>query len=255
MAKHLLIVEDDPVNRIVVSAILESGGFTYAQASDGILALEELAREHFDLVLMDWHMPGMDGLEATRKLRSGAAGEANRNVPVIALTANAYAEDRRACFAAGMDDFLTKPVKVAHLLDTVNMWLQKATNAHAAAHLSSADDTQTRLVYDPSALESLPMVADGSDRSYVPKLLRQFAEVATGLVASAEASLAVRDLATLQRSVHSLKSSAAQVGALALADCAARIERELRAGQPPAADAAMRLRSEMERFTAVALAA
>ena len=81
-----------------------------------------LGRQIVDVVLMDWQMPDMDGLEVTRRLRAGKAGRFARVVPIIALTANAFAEDRAACLAAGMNDYLTKPVLLQNLLDAVYRW-------------------------------------------------------------------------------------------------------------------------------------
>jgi two-component system sensor histidine kinase BarA len=81
-----------------------------------------MSRQIFDLVLMDWQMPDMDGLEVTRRIRAGAAGRYGRVVPIVALTANAFAEDRVACLDAGMNDFLTKPVLAAKLAETARRW-------------------------------------------------------------------------------------------------------------------------------------
>ncbi|MGE5866521.1 MAG: ATP-binding protein, partial [Rhizobacter sp.] len=105
---RVLVVEDDPVNQAIVGSMLTNAGFDVQLANDGADALDHFAGERFDLVLMDWQMPDMDGLEVTRRLRAGAAGRAGLRVPIIALTANAFAEDRSACLAAGMNDFLTK---------------------------------------------------------------------------------------------------------------------------------------------------
>jgi two-component system sensor histidine kinase BarA len=78
---------------------------------------------------MDWQMPDMDGLEVTRRLRAGAAGARGRSVPIVAVTANAFAEDRAACLAAGMNDFLTKPVVSTLLVQTANRWINEARQA------------------------------------------------------------------------------------------------------------------------------
>ncbi|MCP5285842.1 MAG: response regulator [Burkholderiaceae bacterium] len=107
-AGHVLVVEDNAVNRLVVQAMLERLGMTVTLAPDGEQALEILAAQPIDLVLMDCQMPVMDGYEATRWIR--AAAHARAQVPVVALTANALAEDRQRCEAAGMDDYLSKPV-------------------------------------------------------------------------------------------------------------------------------------------------
>ena len=121
-AKHVLVVEDDPTNQMIVCSMLRNAGFRTSTANDGAEALALLGRQIVDVVLMDWQMPDMDGLEVTRRLRAGKAGRFARVVPIIALTANAFAEDRAACLAAGMNDYLTKPVLLQNLLDAVYRW-------------------------------------------------------------------------------------------------------------------------------------
>jgi two-component system sensor histidine kinase BarA len=121
--KHVLVVEDDRLNQTIVCTMLINAGYRTSTAYDGASALDLMGHEHFDLVLMDWQMPGMDGLEVTRRLRAGAAGRAGKVVPIVALTANAFAEDRAACLAAGMNDFLSKPVLAASLETAVARWV------------------------------------------------------------------------------------------------------------------------------------
>jgi signal transduction histidine kinase/ActR/RegA family two-component response regulator len=125
---RVLLVDDDAVNTMIAKQMLETADIEVHTASSGLDALNQLTRGGFDLVLMDWRMPDMDGLEATRRLRAGEAGERARLLPVVGLTANAYAEDRTACLAAGMNDVLVKPVGRMRLLQTV----QQALEAHAA---------------------------------------------------------------------------------------------------------------------------
>ncbi|MFT3954292.1 MAG: ATP-binding protein [Piscinibacter sp.] len=122
--RHVLVVEDDRVNQTIVCAMLRNAGYRTSTADDGAQALAMLACNDYDLVLMDWQMPDMDGLEVTRRLRSGEAGRHGRIVPIVALTANAFVEDRNACLASGMNDFLTKPVLAASLEATVGRWTQ-----------------------------------------------------------------------------------------------------------------------------------
>ncbi|WP_418317728.1 ATP-binding protein [Piscinibacter sakaiensis] len=121
-AKHVLVVEDDRLNQTIVCSMLHNAGYATTAADTGEQALELMARQTFDLVLMDWQMPEMDGLEVTRRIRGGEAGRYGRIVPIVALTANAFAEDRAACLAAGMNDFLTKPVLAAKLIETASRW-------------------------------------------------------------------------------------------------------------------------------------
>ena len=122
-AGRVLVVEDDPVNQTIVASMLTQAGFSVEVAADGYSALQIFGAMRFDLVLMDWQMPDMDGLEVTRRLRAGAAGGHGQTTPIVALTANAFAEDRAACLAAGMNDFLTKPVLADQLVRTVNRWI------------------------------------------------------------------------------------------------------------------------------------
>jgi CheY-like chemotaxis protein/anti-sigma regulatory factor (Ser/Thr protein kinase) len=111
----ILVAEDNVVNQTVIEAMLRQMGHRVRIVSTGTAALEALVKESFDVVLMDCNMPELDGLDATRALRDGAAGRRAIDVPVIALTANAMDGDRERCLAAGMNDFLAKPVSVAAL--------------------------------------------------------------------------------------------------------------------------------------------
>jgi signal transduction histidine kinase/CheY-like chemotaxis protein len=116
---RILVAEDNPFNQLVATAMLENIGATVRVAEHGGEALDLLRAEHFDCVLMDVQMPGMDGLEATRRIRADPALAHTR---VIAMTANAWDEDRRQCMAAGMDDFVTKPVDPQVLYRAVMRW-------------------------------------------------------------------------------------------------------------------------------------
>jgi len=117
---HVLIAEDNPVNQLVVQAMLAELGATCVIAANGREALQCLAAEAFDLVLMDMQMPELDGIGATRAWR--ALESPARRVPVIAMTANARHDESSACTAAGMDDFLTKPFNAAQLRAVLQTW-------------------------------------------------------------------------------------------------------------------------------------
>ena len=127
--EHLLVAEDNVVNQRVLLTQLRSLGFQAQAVGNGYEALEALAHGSFDLVLMDCHMPEMDGLDATRAIRAAEeqrpadAGEPPRRLPILALTADVLPENRVSCLEAGMDDFVTKPVRREHLLDVLGRWL------------------------------------------------------------------------------------------------------------------------------------
>jgi len=117
---HILLAEDNLVNQKLALMVLKKGKATVTLANNGQEALEQLAQEDFDLVLMDLQMPVLDGLEATRQVRAGAAGVRNPQIPIIAMTANAYKEDRSRCLEAGMNDFISKPFKKNTLFELIN---------------------------------------------------------------------------------------------------------------------------------------
>jgi signal transduction histidine kinase/BarA-like signal transduction histidine kinase len=119
----VLLVEDNELNQEVARALLEGAGLTVDLASDGQEAVDKVQARDYDLVLMDMQMPGMDGLEATRRIR---ASDQRADLPIIAMTANALDADREACLQAGMNDHVTKPIHPARLLDTLRQWIRPA---------------------------------------------------------------------------------------------------------------------------------
>ena len=125
---RILVAEDNAFNQIVTTAMLENVGASVRVASDGLEALGLLRSEAFDCVLMDVQMPVMDGLEATRRIRADPSIARTR---VIAMTANAWDEDRDQCLAAGMDDFVTKPVDPGLLYGTLARWCRVPVGAAA----------------------------------------------------------------------------------------------------------------------------
>jgi len=118
---RILLAEDDPVNQMVVSGMLEKLGCAVEIVEDGAAACRAVAERRYDLVFMDCHMPEMDGFEATRRIRARARGGSPR-LPIVALTADALAGDRERCLDSGMDDYMTKPVSSAQLAAAVRRW-------------------------------------------------------------------------------------------------------------------------------------
>lgn len=127
---HVLVVEDDPVNTMLAVEMLSSAGADVSTVETGAAALAHLKEHGSSVVLMDWHMPEMDGLETTRRIRRGEAGCAAQDVPVIGLTASAFTDDRDACLAAGMNHVLTKPIERLKLLQDVRLWADARATMH-----------------------------------------------------------------------------------------------------------------------------
>lgn len=118
---RILVAEDEPLNQEITLAMLADAGLQAEIAADGGKAVELVSSRYYDLILMDMQMPRMDGLEATRQIRRGSR---NSGVPIIAMTANAFASDRTRCIEAGMDDFVSKPVNPGNLFAIVLKWLE-----------------------------------------------------------------------------------------------------------------------------------
>lgn len=119
---RVLVVEDDPVNSMLACEVLNGVQAHAVAVESGEAALLYLKDHPVDIVLMDFRMPGMDGLETTRRIRAGEAGQASRSLPVLGLTANAYLEDRQQCLDAGMSDVLTKPIERRQLIQAIALW-------------------------------------------------------------------------------------------------------------------------------------
>lgn len=252
---HVLVVEDDVVSRDVAYQMLSHFGYRVSAVDGGHAALATVREVRVDLVFMDYRMLAMDGLETTRRLRAGEAGPSGRTVPIIALTAQAFVEDREACLAAGMNDFLTKPVVLDKLVAAIERWGRRAASHVAADQMpvvaqacAPADGPE---VFDHAVLAALPMVADGSQPSYGEVVLKMYFKSLPELLTSIRLAAGGGDTRTVQHIAHTLKSSSAAVGALALAACAAEAEAHLRAGHTTMSHLPVRFDTEFERLCAV----
>jgi CheY-like chemotaxis protein len=124
---RILLAEDNANNALLTRTLLEAEGHTVDTVEDGALAVEAMKTASYDLIFMDMRMPNMDGLEATRKIRT--LSNVSRTLPIIALTANAFDDDRNACFDSGMNDFMTKPVSAEELSEKVRDWTSDEAKA------------------------------------------------------------------------------------------------------------------------------
>ena len=246
---RILLAEDNLVNQQVFKGLLGHLGAAVTVADNGELALEQFRQGRFDLVLMDCQMPVMDGFEAVRRMRAWEQDEPGRSpVPIVALTANALAGDREACLAAGMSDYLAKPISMASLTRTLGHNLPDSWQEATSLQAPAAGQSDAAAAFDCSVVNALPMVADGSDVGFADQILELFVEGTKTALDAIDQAVRDRDLARLARSVHTLKSSAAQVGAMALSAEAARQELLLRAGAPAQANWPALLRQAFDGF-------
>lgn len=210
--RNVLLVEDNDVNALIAVEVLQRAGGCVVRAVSGEDALAAFSARAFDLVLMDLQMPGMDGYEATRRIRAWERAQDRRvAVPIVALTANALAGDAAACLACGMNDYLTKPVRPEQLLRLLRAppGLVAAEPASAqAAEPDAAEPLQP--VFEPAVLAALPMVADGSQPGYGKRVLALYLGGKERALDAIERALEQGDQRTLLRHVHTLKSSSAR---------------------------------------------
>jgi len=212
---HVLLAEDTPANTVIAQAFLRRLGHTNRHAANGQEALSFLRHEGFDLVLMDIEMPVMDGLEATRRLRAGEAGELNRFVPVLAMTAHALASYRDLCAEVGMSGFVPKPVSFQDLAEILAGQSASAPSTRAETTLRARPD----LVDLRTALSML-----GGHRALFDEVVGIFLADLPAKRQALSTSLEQGDLTTLRLTAHSLKSSCASVGAAPASRAAGNLE-------------------------------
>ena len=240
-AGRLLLVEDDPLNREVALDQLERLGLAADVAENGAQAVDLARATAYDLILMDMQMPVMDGLEATRCI---LALPGRQRTPIVAMTANAFAENRAACLAAGMVDHLSKPVDQAALRRSLARWLPAAPPA--ADHWPTVVDTGIGQVEPAAGNETAAgngllaalagdtgfdsacgLAALGGSADKYALLLRKYLEVHDGTVAAIGTALAAADPVRAKRLAHTLKGTAATLGLPATSAAAADLERAL----------------------------
>ena len=207
----ILLVEDNATNQAVGLEMLDRLGYSAALAVDGLAAVQAQREGLYDLILMDIQMPGMDGVEAARCIRALHSVQRPR---IVALTANAAAEDRQAYLDAGMDDHLAKPFEMRDLAAVI-------TRAFKARQTQETVPTDSAQVLDDAIRDSLKRQFG---QAFLERLDETYLRTAAPLVHAAGAALAAEDGPALQRAAHALKSSSANVGAVALSRLCAELE-------------------------------
>jgi len=200
---QVLLAEDQPVNQRVAMTYLQKLGLDVDVANNGQIAVQKALAKRYDLIFMDCQMPVMTGYDATRNIRAQQQGE---RTPIIALTAEGTSGERNTCLEVGMDDFLTKPLELERLVETLHRWLK----ANAP-------------VLDLNALEKLKTYVV-NNKSLTEALIEDFVSTAPGLVTAMQSASDAGNLEEIQSSAHALKSTSATLGATSLAGLCERIE-------------------------------
>jgi signal transduction histidine kinase/DNA-binding response OmpR family regulator/HPt (histidine-containing phosphotransfer) domain-containing protein len=253
---RILVAEDNPVNQDVATGILEHMGCRIVTAPNGAVAAQLMARERFDLVLMDCEMPELDGFEATRSIRQHESKATAKRTPIIALTAHALADIRLKCLEAGMDDFMTKPFDENQMSDALRRWighLERTPAAGAQAEAAQPAQAHPMLEESPidrSVLDNVSAFKGATGEILFRRVVSRFANTAPGLADSLREQFTAGNVEDIWRIAHSLKSSASALGANRLASRAGEIEH---AARETGLDAVQPLLPALDRELAAAL--
>ncbi|MEI6708640.1 MAG: response regulator [Methylococcales bacterium] len=226
--KKLLVVEDNKVNQKVIIGLLAKFQLVPDIADNGQLALDKLAHNVYDLVLMDCQMPVLDGYQATSELRGFEGNAGLTHQPVIALTANAIAGEREKCLAAGMDDYLTKPISQKSLADILARWL--SSPVLETKQLSTIENKQ-EITADSLWNKEAALNCLGGDEELLKGMIEAFFVEATIQLSELRQALDRNNLPDLANLAHTLKGSVSYFCAETAINCAAGLEHAARANQ------------------------
>jgi len=228
---RLLLAEDNPVNQEVAYAMMESLGFDVDIANNGKEAISMIKKKTYHLVFMDCQMPEMDGFAATKAIRIIEQSSDKPALPIIALTANAMDGDKELCLSAGMNDYLSKPVKKEQIAKTIMKWIEKTSNepkepVSEMEHTKQAELPNKDERLDNNALDAIRALRkrDGSPSDIFSKVVNLYIENSEVLLTEIKENIAADDIKALAASSHSLKSSSANVGAIKVVEICRTIE-------------------------------
>jgi CheY-like chemotaxis protein/HPt (histidine-containing phosphotransfer) domain-containing protein len=228
---NILLVEDNLINQQVALGFLQIQGYSVTVANNGKEALDAHAQGTFDLILMDCHMPEMDGFEATMEIRKRERLSNAKRVPIVALTANAMAQDRDECLNAGMDDHLAKPFSMQTMQEMLERWMPPAAPAEsrtAETTIALPFPKNGEEVIDREVLQQLGALRKNGKPDLLARTINLYLAESPKLIQKLKQAAASNDAPAIARSAHSLKSSSANVGATALSRYCADIEASAR---------------------------
>ncbi len=246
LSGRVLLVEDTFINQQVAMGILAKLGLRPDVANNGREGVEKSGERAYDLILMDVQMPEMDGFEATAELRRREISENLPRTPIIAMTAHALAGDRERCLEAGMDDYISKPVRQQTLEAMLRKWMTDDPTAHSPEPQISNEtalETGVEGILDADAVVILRTALEALPEAY-RDVLNSFLESVPRLHNDIRAAIEANDPKALELAAHSLKSNSATLGAMTLSKLAAEVEDLGRSGKT---DKATELLNEMER--------
>ncbi|MBY0510568.1 MAG: response regulator, partial [Rhodospirillaceae bacterium] len=229
--RHVLVLEDRLVNQTIIQRQLKKLHMTCTIAGNGIAGLDRLAAGHYDMVLCDCSMPEMNGYEFTRIVRQREQEKGgDAHLPIIAMTANAFREDMEKCFAAGMDDFISKPVTLLRLASVLSQWTPKTSNAEetqmTSGHTLDAPSASAPVSRHAPAVELpvLQRLLGSTDHAILADIVKEFIPCAQESWLDVQRAMAGQDAEALHAAAHGAKGEARNMGATVLGDLYEAVE-------------------------------
>ena len=217
---RILLVEDNEVNRKVAVRILEDAGFSVGQATDGFKAIEAVQTDDFSVVLMDVQMPGIDGFDTTRRIR-GFGGKFS-TIPIIAITAHALKGDKDKCINAGMNDYVSKPIRAEELIRMIDYWL--GIGESSGERIDVPVSAPNEVVFDFEHLQRMSL----GNENFKRDLLKTYFDDISKRISKLEEHITGKDYTHAGHEAHTIKGASYSVGARAAASIALALEEEIK---------------------------
>ena len=256
-AGHILVVDDNPTNRLVLKAILNKLGVQCDFVEDGQQAVDAITGGMApDLVLMDCQMPVLDGYQATLQIRRWETEHARPRLPIVALTASAFEDDRKHCREVGMDDFLAKPIDIEKLTATLGLWLPSDSEMPEAAEVAPVLQTAiTSQEVDSPVFDEETLLAQlGGDRELAKAIILSATDDIPNYFDQLEQAIAAGNWKVAERQTHTMKGLTAQIGGMKLSARMKGVDDHLKGGGATDSATANELRREYQILSAALLA-